>query len=111
MIISGKVFINEKTAEIGTRITAEINGEVVKDADVSEGGRYSLAVQGAPDDIIDIYVNDIEATSIQFDFGKVEKIDLEVKEKGASVNLLIAGIALLLPVIIFIIIRKIFKRK
>ena len=112
MTISGDVAINEKPAKAGIEITAKINGKVVKSYNLPQDGYYAIPLQNAePNDVVVMYVKGIKAAETTFDYGKVEKLNLDVKDMAGLYYAGGISLLIILAVIIFFFIRRNKKTK
>jgi len=98
-IVSGEVYINEKSAKIGTEITAFVNGEEVNKFEVTEKGKFTLLLQKLNEnDNVSFYVDNIySGESVTYKSGGFEQLTLKIEKSylvyylGVAVILLAAG--------------------
>ncbi len=111
VIVSGKVYINEKIAPVGTEITAIVDGKEVANFKVAAEGEFSFLLQKLEEGkLIKFYVDGID-TNIELNYksGDFQNLDLAV-EKPYSVYYIVGVlIALLIVGAIFLIWK--LKRK
>ncbi len=111
VIISGKVYINEKIAPIGTEITAITDGKEVANFKVATKGEFSFLIQKLEEGkLIKFYVDCID-TNVEVDYksGDFQNLDLAV-EKSYSIYVIGGLIALLIALGVIFLIWKL-KRK
>ena len=101
MIVSGEVYINDKSAKIGTEINAMIGNEEVASSDVSERGKFTLLLQKLDEgQKVGFFVDGIYANqSISYKSGDFKQLTLKVDKSyffyyiGAALILILgAGI-------------------
>ncbi len=100
MIVSGNVSINDRPAEVGTEITAMLNGEKIADSEVSEEGKFSMLLQKLEEGqeasfyVDGIYTNE----SISYKSGDFKQLTLKVEKSyliyyfGVALVLVVAGL-------------------
>lgn len=108
MIISGKVYINNKLADIGTEITAKVDNKDVENFKVSKKGEFYLLLQKLEKDSeVKFYVdNIITDTKVNYKSGDFQNLELNIKKSN-----LIYKFGLLAALIIITIILIIWKLK
>ncbi len=111
VIVSGKVYINDKIAPIGTEITAITDGKEVANFKVATKGEFSFLIQKLEEGkLIKFYVDGID-TNVEVDYksGDFQNLDLAV-EKSYSIYVIGGLIALLIALGVIFLIWKL-KRK
>jgi len=112
VIISGKVYINEKVAPVGTEITAIADGKEVANFEVAAEGQFSFLIQKLEEGkLVKFYVDGIySGKSLNYKSGEFEKFDLNVEKIDQSYYIVGGLIALLIVIGAIIVIWKV-KRK
>jgi len=109
-IISGEVIINGKPAPINTRITAKANNIVIENYLTSKAGYYAITLNAKSGEQIEIFVNGIEADETFFENGKVEELNLKIRQGNITIVLGGLVVLILLSLAGFLFIRKKYKR-
>lgn len=114
MIISGNVYINDKVAKDGTKITAKIGDKEIADA-VASKGRFTLLLQQLKKNaVVRFYVDDIDAnTDVKYESTGYKTLELRVKKSSIAPYLIATLIALVIFAILILKWKssKIQKRK
>ena len=112
MVVNGDVIVNEKPANVGTKITAEIDGSVVEEFKVFKEGQYLMSIDdGKNGDNVELFVNGIKAANVEYGLEKIEEIDLSVQDNRFLYTFIAIGLILIIGGIILFKFRKIFKKK
>lgn len=98
VIISGKVYINEKNAAIGTEITAIADGKEVVNFRVATKGEFTFLIQKLEEGkLIKFYVDGIDTgVTVNYKTGDYQNLNLAVEKSyliyytGGLIALLIA---------------------
>ncbi len=111
VIISGKVYINEKIAPIGTEITATTDGKEVANFKVATKGEFSFLIQKLEEGkLIKFYVDGIDTNvEVNYKSGDFQDLDLAVEKSYLGYYIIGGLIALLVLGAIFLIWK--LKRK
>ncbi|MDP7141039.1 MAG: hypothetical protein QF362_03960 [Candidatus Woesearchaeota archaeon] len=82
MIVIGSVYINEKPAEVGTMVTAEVNGEKIVGFSVVTEGEYHIFLQELKNnDEVKFSIDGISTGAvIKYKSNGLENLDISVKK-------------------------------
>ena len=114
MIISGNVYINDRIAKDGTKITAKIGDKEVANAVASKGQFTLLLQQIEKNAVVRFYVDNIDAnTEIKYESTGYKTLELRVKKASINPYLITTLIALVIFAILILKWKssKIKKRK
>jgi len=110
MVIQGQATINEKLAPAGTLISVKIDEEVIKEYTLTQEGDYILTISPSQG-TLELYINNLFTNkTIEFESGKIEKIDLNLETKKDSWFYWLVGIIVTL-ILFFVFFLKRKKSK
>lgn len=111
MIVSGKVYINEEIAPVGTAITAIADGKEVANFEVATEGQFSFLIQKLEENkLVKFYVGGIDTNvEVNYKSGDFQNLDLAVEKTDLGYNKVGGLIALLIALVTIYLIWRLKK--
>tara|TARA_Y100000310_G_scaffold47631_1_gene44203 strand:+ start:516 stop:926 length:411 start_codon:yes stop_codon:yes gene_type:complete len=94
MMVIGSVYINDKPAEIGTMVTAEVDGKEVKGFSVTAEGEYHLFLQELEDnEEVKLSINGVSTGAVlNYKSNGLENMDISIKKPDYYIPLSLASL-------------------